>query len=331
MMDADTASERFYNWQRRKKSEGTASRYRNCLRKWRDWLHERDKSLFDATQADFRDYIHGLIDDEYAPDTIKVRKVAVSQFYTVMETSREEGSVFPDSILNGDGEVTNLAGNLKLNGNYMKQGTMKSQNSREDIFYLEPEEIERLKENVNPPEVRNELIVMLLYQLGLRRSELARLRVTDIVDTGEPRKVNIRNKKGGNNRVNWYKPSLDTNLNIWLNSERDAILHAAESIYLFPTKESEHISDCQVSCIVSDAAKNANLQEVIYTDKKGHKRNKVTAHSLRHSYANRMITGENSIDIARLQDLMGHKDIEQTRRYLQFKDSQKRDAAINCW
>jgi integrase/recombinase XerD len=322
-MDIETGVERFYRWQKRKKSESTANRYRNSLRKWADWLSEnRDKTMFEANENDLQEYVFDLQDEGYAPDTIKVRRAAASQFYQTMERKRTGGATFPESIIDDEGEVDNVAEDVNLNGSYHKSGTLKSQHSREDIFYLEPEEIEQLKEHVPAPEVRNELIIMMLYQTGMRRGELARVRLKDI-DRDE-RRIQVRNQKGQSNRTVWYQSSLDTNLSIWLGSERDAVLTASESEYLFPSKMSERISDWSVSQVVRQAAENAGLQETLYVDQRGREQVKITAHTLRHSFANRLVTGEDSIDLARLQDLMGHEDIETTRIYLKFKETHLR-------
>jgi integrase/recombinase XerD len=329
-MDTETGVQRFYEYQQRKKSDSTANRYRNSFEKWVDWLSQnREKTVFEATQNDFEEYVFDLQDDGYAPDTIKVRRAAVSQFYQVMERKRAGGATFPESIIDDEGEVDNVAEDVNLNGSYQKSGTLKSQHSREDIFYLEPEEVKQLKEHVPAPQVRNELIIMMLYQTGMRRGELARVRLKDI-DRDE-RTIQVRNEKSESNRTVWYQASLDTNLSIWLGSERDAVLTASESEYLFPSKMSERISDWSVSEVVRQAAENAGLQETLYVDQRGREQVKITAHTLRHSFANRLVTGEDSIDVARLQDLLGHDDIETTRIYLKFKETHLRDAQLGCW
>ena len=50
-----------------------------------------------------------------------------------------------------------------------------------------------------------------------------------------------------------------------------------------------------------------------------------TLHKFRHTYATRLL--EKGADIVTLQKLMGHSDIETTRRYLNPEDDLKRKAA----
>ena len=61
------------------------------------------------------------------------------------------------------------------------------------------------------------------------------------------------------------------------------------------------------------------------TDAAGNDRRKVTAHVLRHSFAVQSI--KNGTDTPRLQELMGHSEIETTERYLKFANNDLREAA----
>jgi len=49
----------------------------------------------------------------------------------------------------------------------------------------------------------------------------------------------------------------------------------------------------------------------------------VHPHMLRHSYAIRLI--RNDVDLRRLQQLLGHSNIQTTTVYLQFRDQDLRD------
>jgi integrase/recombinase XerD len=270
-------------------------------------------------------------DDEYAPSSIRLKKVAVSQFYERTAEATNMGLEVPDAVRDNEGDVRNPAEDLSLDWNYMKKGSLKDQNTTEKFVYLEPDEVDALKEHVRPPELRNELIVEILYRTGMRRSELSRLKPESVTFYDGYIQFEVNDVKGNKERTVWSKNGIRTLLDVWMNVERETVYRADESDFLFPTQKSDRITPDMITNMVAEAADDAGLQEVLYIDKNGNEKRRIGAHALRHSYANRMITGEDSLDLARLQDLMGHESIDVTREYLDFKDKQKRVAALACW
>jgi site-specific recombinase XerD len=77
-----------------------------------------------------------------------------------------------------------------------------------------------------------------------------------------------------------YQPDPDTLLRIWIESERNTVLTADESSYLFPTKESEQISGRIITRNVRKAAQDAGLQVELYEDKHGNQKHEATPHTL---------------------------------------------------
>lgn len=310
MLSAQDAIQEFYDRKAMEKTEGTARRYVGCVRQWRDYLRdERDKTLWEANTGDMRLYLREMVKDDYAADTIDVTRAAISQFYQKMNDAREEGFDVP--------EVENPADELDISGwSHLKKGTKKSQEIRKEFHYLKPHEVGQLVDNVPNPTLRNKLIVRLLFQTGVRRGELAEIRLDDI--DREERRIRIRSEKSHANRSVWYHPSLDQLMTLWIDVERNAVLTADESPYLFPTKESERISGRMITWVVSTAAENAGLQAVMYTDKNGNEKHEVTAHTLRHSFAVQAL--KEGMDTRWLQKALGHAKIETTERYLQVTE-----------
>jgi integrase/recombinase XerD len=91
--------------------------------------------------------------------------------------------------------------------------------------------------------------------------------------------------------------------------------YTTDSDYLFPTNKSEHISASQINEIVKDTARNAEIQEQIAEYADGRKIHRVTAHTLRHSFAMQMLNS--GVDIRKLQTLLGHDELDTTLIYLQ--------------
>jgi integrase/recombinase XerD len=328
-MDTETAIRGFHARQTTKKAERTADRYTQDVRDWAEWLEnpgtksydpnpERPaKGLWEVETADVRMYLRQLLTHgDYAGGTVSMRESSISTFYQESERMAEEPGYDVPS-------VENPVEDLDLSGwSALKNGTKKEQELKEGVQYLETDEIDKLAESVPNPTLRNELIVRLLYQTGLRRTELTEIRLQDL-DT-DARAIKLRASKTHQNRTVYYQSSLDTLLNRWLNVERKA-LATAGSEYLFPTSHSEQIDPDHITRMVKQAAETAGLQSHVHTDAAGNDRGKVTAHVLRHSFAVQSI--KNGMDTRRLQKLMGHSKIETTERYLQFANDDLQDAA----
>lgn len=329
-MNSQTVIAEFHNRQTTKKAEGTANRYTQDVRDWAEWLEnpgtkdydpnsrDRDaKTLWDATTHDLRKYLRQMLNNGgYAGGTVSMRESSISMFY-------QEASRMAEDPALSIPETENPAKDLDLSGwTALKNGTKKEQNLKEGVQYLEPGEIGTLAENVPKPRLRNELIVRLLYHTGLRRTELTETRLEDI-DTDE-RAIKVRANKTHQNRTVYYQSELDTLLKRWLKVERKS-LATAGSEYLFPTTHSEQIDPNRITRLVKEAAEQAGLQSNVHTDAAGNVRGKVTAHVLRHSFAVQSI--KNGMDTRRLQKLMGHSKIETTERYLQFANTDLREAA----
>jgi integrase/recombinase XerD len=98
--------------------------------------------------------------------------------------------------------------------------------------------------------------------------------------------------------------------------------YAAESDHLFPTNENEYLSENYINEIVKTAAENAGLQETLVEYSDGRTLHKVTAHTLRHSFAMAQLNAGRNVRT--LQTLLGHDELDTTLIYLdQSKDEAK--------
>jgi integrase/recombinase XerD len=141
-------------------------------------------------------------------------------------------------------------------------------------------------------------LLMTLYGTGMRRSELAHLKVGDI----DSQRMIIRVVAG--------KRSKDRDLPLspaLLETLREYWRWRKPKLYLFPTrmrrvKSEEPISDKTVWIACSEAARRAGI------------RKRVTPHTLRHSWATHLL--EAGTDLRTIQVLLGHDDLETTAQYL---------------
>jgi len=276
--------------------------------------------ILDVTTSDLRRYLGLKRKEGDKQRTIVKRRSAISQFYQVLKILAEDDviSLSPSDVPENPEDGFNE-----------KWSVDKPYKSQQDGGkpYLKPGEVQKLYQHVPTPLFRNKLICRILYQSGMRRSELAMLRVSDVkpIDNQE---ITVRadTSKSGKQRTVYYKENLIPDLRRWIDGGlRDAENGATNSSYLFPTRESKHIHPNHITQIVKEAASNADLQAHVYTDSGQKNRDRVTPHTLRHSYAINMLRPPNPVDVRTLQAHLGHADLETTEEYL---DIVREDAKV---
>jgi integrase/recombinase XerD len=141
-------------------------------------------------------------------------------------------------------------------------------------------------------------LLMTLYGTGMRRAELAHLKVRDI--DSQRMIIRVVAGKGGKDRDLPLSPAL-------LEILREYWRWRKPRLYLFPTRTyrrrvDQPISDKTVWIACSDAARQAGI------------RKRVTPHTLRHSWATHLL--EAGTDLRTIQVLLGHGDLETTAQYL---------------
>src|SRR2546428_13001183 len=162
---------------------------------------------------------------------------------------------------------------------------------------LSQEEVARLIDAARPPFHRT--LLMALYATGLRRAELARLKVSDV--DSKRMVIHVRGGKGRKDRDVMLSPILLDELR-----QHWRRLRRKPSIWLFPSRYA-HASDRPITPkaiyhACKEAAHKAALQKVIYP------------HTLRHCFATHLL--EAGADLRTIQMLLGHSDLKETTIYL---------------
>ncbi|WP_435128409.1 tyrosine-type recombinase/integrase [Halobaculum sp. D14] len=291
-----------------KKAESSYDTHRSNLKNFNRWLDEQDKTLTELRALGLEDYFVGQMEQGYAPNTIASRYESVRALF---------------NRLSGRFEVIeeNPFNNLERK-EFVKKDTKKHNNA--DIVYVTLEEKEAMCEHVPSPTLRNELIIRLMWQTGIRKVELKEIELDDL-DRDE-RRIEVWSNKSKEWRTVFYQPSLDLLLDQWLDGgHRDSFIPAESSPYLFVTERSEQLHDSTVTeKVVKPAAEAAGIQEVMYEDQGGCKRYRVTPHALRHGHAINALKSD--IDVRRVQQHLGHSSLDITMEYLQFIDEDVKEA-----
>jgi integrase/recombinase XerD len=318
--ELDRYKDRYLTRIKAQKSESTHHNRKYGLGKYEEWLAEHPQSVLTVSKLDIEDFIVYLGNEGYAPQTANGIYSTITNFYEFLldlayETDNDEEPQLEESPC----ERIN-----RKEFSSVLHGTRKQQEMQGEITYLNPDEIDTLCEHVPQPKLRNELLIRLMFQTGIRQGEARNMRVENI-DEGN-RSIRVYAEKTDDYRTVYYQPSLDGLMKEWLHGgHRKSYFKAAESPYLFVTDQSEQFThSTNINHIVRETAKEAGLNEVMYEDRAGVQRWKITSHTLRHSHAISSI--ESGIDIERVRRHMGHTSLDMTKRYLQFVEEDVRDA-----
>jgi site-specific recombinase XerD len=171
--------------------------------------------------------------------------------------------------------------------------------------YLTEQELRRLiktvKADKSKHQKRNELIIRILIETGIRISELVNLNIGDI-DTEA--KTIIVKRKGG------QKQSIPINTELAREIKKIAgKREISEPVFLSSFKK--RITQRRVGMLVQRYLKLAGII-------KPH----ISVHSLRHSFCSRLL--EKGVNLKTIQILAGHKNISTTERYLHIAKSRLR-------
>lgn len=272
------------------------------LQKFSDYLEEQDLHVTEVMSKDVHTFLReqGQI---YAGSTVSNIYDAVNGLYHYLEMWDE---IDEDAHPVEDLKRADYGGNREP-----------KKHQTDEITYITPDQKDQLRENVPDPQLRNELIVELMFQTGVRRGELASIELDNL--DRENRRIRVWSSKTEEWRIVRYRPSLDFLLTQWLDhGYRDSFQTAAESPYLFLTDHAVSLDESYLNEIVVNAAKDGDIQEVLYEDAAGGKRHLVTAHTLRHSHAVEAV--KSGIDIKFIQEQMDHENLETTEQYLRVTE-----------
>jgi integrase/recombinase XerD len=169
---------------------------------------------------------------------------------------------------------------------------------------LSTEEVDRLlalpgEGGRTPKALRDAALLELLYATGMRVSEVAHLTVDDVdLESGTVRCIG----KGAKERVMPIYPKAVESLQDYMQNGRAVLLgdnRGERTLFLNP--RGEQLTRQGLWLIIKGYAREINLQD------------KVTPHTLRHSFATHMLDG--GAGLREVQRLLGHANISTTQVY----------------
>ena len=167
--------------------------------------------------------------------------------------------------------------------------------------FLNYEEINKLFDSADtttPLGLRNRCILELLYDTGIRVSELVNLKINDI--EFDKKAINILGK-GKKERIVYYGDYLQEVLDKYINDSRKYLLNNKLSEYLILNNNGSKITTRGVEYIIDKMVNEAAIKH------------KISPHVLRHTFATHMLNG--GADIKSIQQLLGHESLSTTGIY----------------
>lgn len=289
----------------------TVAGNKSDIQQFVSWFEYEDGDYTDINTTTLKQYI-GFLKQDYPQNTARKKINSVSKFF--------------EYLVDVDGRLEeNPRKDIELS-DYLTRGYTVKQDElaqREGVVWLTLDEFQEVLRNVPQPKTRNELLLRLDFQTGLRASEIVNIRhETDMYP--DERRISVRTAKqeGVSIRDVWWQPSLDPLLEQYRDVDRRALQYSEESPYLFCSSHAEKLSPHRPNRVFKKAVEAAGLQETITIDAGGNERQKYTFHALRHSFAVHFVKdhGDGGGDIRSLQRLLGHSSIETTEKYLRFAD-----------
>ena len=247
---------------------------RNYTRNVRSFLAFVQRPLEELDEIDVRNYIKHLINErELMPKSVNQCNAAIRFFFAVT---------------------------LNRTMNYLQMPLMKVPKELPDI--LSREETQKLL-SVSENQ-KHTAWLLLAYGSGLRVSEIASLRVSDI-DSKEMRIF----VKAGKNKRDRYTILPERTLLALRSYWRRYRPNSPEG-WLFPgSKNVGHITSRAIACAFDSCVSKAGICK------------KVSIHSLRHGFATHLL--ENGANLLQIKELLGHSSLNSTMIYLHLANTTK--------
>lgn len=261
----------------KKYSIRTIEEYENDLRQFESFLKENEAelTLITVESKNIRRWIAFLMERNFAPSSIRRKISAISSFYKYLMKEN------------------------KLNANPVRGITAPKLKKRLPVFLSAKEMETLLNEEVDPDnfeQVRNRLLLEILYVTGMRRMELIGLKKNNVSFTSKTFRVL---GKGNKEREIPFSDQLIPDLQHYLTMREQIALGGEDAFFI-------HIKGYALKPGDVYAIVHGILQQCPVLGKK-------SPHVLRHTFATNMLN--KGADLRSVKELLGHASLSSTEVY----------------
>lgn len=265
--------------------ETTIKNYEIDLRNFQDYLENNNLDYASLSKDDIRKYLKFLDDCSYKNTSISRHLSTLRSFYSFL-----------------------LQNNIVDKNIFKTISSPKKEKKLPNV--LQYSEIEKLLDccDLNEPlEVRNRLIIEILYDCGIRVSELVNIKIDDL---------NLNNKeirvlgKGRKERIVYFGDYTKDSILNYLENVRPLLSKSNQNNYLILNHLGNKISDRGVRLIIDKLITKSAIKH------------KISPHSLRHTFATHLLN--EGADLKSVQELLGHESISTTQIYTHISNERLR-------
>lgn len=304
----------------------------NALEPFTAWLEEQDRSpltirAYSLSLRDFAAWFHHTTGQDLAPERItpldvkeyrqhliavrRLKPATVNNYLAgirayarwAKQTGRAEHD--PTNSIKGVREATRAPRWLTRSEQYALLRVVKERVQLGDL---------RAKGNRAHPSAiwprRDQALITLLLNTGLRLSETASLHVDDIEIGDRSGSVQVRYGKGRKSRSVPLNKDVRDALEEWLGTRREIDMNDKYK-HLFLSQKGGPLSARAIGFRVSVLAKRAGLEGV-------------SPHALRHSLAKNLVNAK--VGLEKVAMLLGHESLETTRLYITPSEADLQEA-----
>ena len=181
--------------------------------------------------------------------------------------------------------------------------------------YLNYEEMEKLLNAIEiekKEDIRDKLIVELLYSTGIRVSELVNIKIKDINIKEE--QIRIMGK-GSKERIVLFGTKAKETLKMYMNAYKEDFQGNINNQNLLINKKREPLTTNKIELIIKDVLKKSALKQ------------NISPHTLRHTFATHML--DSGADLKSVQELLGHENLKTTAIYTHISNERLKHVFVN--
>ena len=269
-------------------SEVTIKDYENDLKQYKDYLEIHKLNYLTINKTEIMGLLKYYDEIKYSKKSISRHLSTMRSFYTfLVEVKLIDNNIFR--------RVKNPKLEKKLPN------------------YLSISEVEQILNDIKEDSdiaIKNKCLFELLYATGIRVSEEANIKLSDI---------NLKEKtilimgKGNKERLVYYNNYASDILDKYLKI-RNNLLIKGDTPYLFVNTKGEQIKRTSIEYIVNNIMKQTSVKH------------KISPHTLRHSFATHLLN--NGADLRSVQELLGHESLDTTEIYTHISNERLRSVYL---
>ena len=283
-MDDEIISFLEYLQYEKKYSNYTLSNYEHDLEDFKNYVKIKKINYRDMDYPKVSDYLLHLNSKKYSPSSINRHLSAIRSFYDFLLKEKKVTSS-PFKVIHGPKKEKRLP-------NYLKY---------QEFIDL----VDSLSDT--PLDLRNRMILELLFATGIRVSELVNIKIIDINFKEQEIKVFGKGKKM---RIVYFNKECQKVMSKYVTEARQTILNGKHNDYLIINNRGNKITTRGIEDIIDKCIQKSSLNH------------KISPHTLRHTFATLLLN--EGMDIREVQELLGHARLSTTSIYTHVSNEELR-------